>query len=229
MIGADDSSNDVRPELRGSSAAKMLKLIRNYSNVFRKKVDQMPPHRTVEHSIKLKDETPVSKNQYRLSPKEMEAANKSVKKLLEAGLIQPSDSPFNAPLLFVKKADGSLRTVLDYRALNAKTIRDHFPVPQIAGLLDKLSNARFFSKLDLASGFFQIRLNTNDCPMTAFSTTTGHYHFRVMPMELCNAPSTFQRLINSIFGKEFNYFVLGYFNDILIYSSSLEEHFIHVE
>ena len=146
---------------------------------------------------------------------------------MSKGFVKPSTSPWGAPVLFVKKKDGSLRLCIDYRELNKVTIRNQYPLPRIDDLFDQLQGARVFLKIDLRSGYHQLKIWSEDVPKTAFKTRYGHYEFLVMPFGLNNAPAVFMDLMNRIFQPYLDQFVIVFIDDILIYSGSKEDHEEH--
>jgi hypothetical protein len=179
-------------------------LLQHYASIF-SEPKHLPPPRFTDHQIPLPPTAaPVNVRPYRYPHSQKLEIETQVQKLLSNGWITPSNSLYSSPVLLLKKKDGSWRMCVDYRALNAITIKDRFPLPTVDELLDELGSARVFSKLDLTSGFHQIRLLPDDCHKTAFRTHDGHYEYRVMPFGLCNAPATFQATMNDVSGHCFD-------------------------
>ena len=163
-----------------------------------------------------------------MAPAELKELKVQLEELLSKGFVKTSTSPWGAPVLFVKKKDGSLRLCIDYRQLNQVTIRNQYPLPRIDDLFDQLQGAKVFSKIDLRSGYHQLKVRREDVPRTAFKTRYGHYEFLVMPFGLTNAPAAFLDLMNRVFGPYLDKFVIVFIDDILVYSSSKEEHAEHL-
>ena len=216
-------------QVKNKTPQKLQKLFKKYENIFGEELKSFPKNRSIKHEINTGDNDAVAINQYRLSPLEKQTVEDNIKKLLELKFIQPSNSPWSAPILFVKKKDGTLRMCLDYRKLNSITKKSKYPIPRVDVLLDSLKGARIFSRLDLCSGYYQVEIEDNSVEKTAFRTENGHYEFRVMPFGLTNAPATFMTLMNSIFSDIIGKYVIIYLDDILIYSETMEKHVEHLE
>ncbi|GBG78357.1 hypothetical protein CBR_g26386 [Chara braunii] len=206
-------------------------LIREYRDVFPPyfSYSGIPPMRGVEHSIQLVSDYCVHHQAlYRLSIPEATELKRQPEELLRLGFIKPSNSPWGAPVLFARKADETLRLCIDYRGLNRYTVKNSYPMPGVDELFDRLAGNRFFTKIDLRSGYHQIRVATKDQLNAAFRSRFGHYEFTVMPFGLTNAPATFQTAMNDIFRDILEEYVLVYVNDILVYSRTLEDHIRHL-
>lgn len=190
----------------------------------------LPPTRTCDHQIPLvPDAKPVNSRPYRYPYHHKAELEKLVQELLHAGVIRNSQSPFASPALLVRKSDGTWRLCVNYRALNQLMVKDKFPIPIIEELFDELHGANFFPKIDLCSGYHQIRVRPEDVPKIAFRTHQGHYEFLVMPFGLTNVPSMFQALMNEVFHPYLRQFILVFFDDILVYSPTLEQHLRHLQ
>ncbi|GJZ81031.1 putative reverse transcriptase domain-containing protein, partial [Tanacetum coccineum] len=205
-------------------------VIRDSPEVFPEELPGLPPPRQVEFRIDLiPGAAPVARAPYRLAPSEMKELSKQLQELLEKGFIRPSSSPWGAPVLFVKKKDGSFRICIDYRELNKLTIKNRYPLPRIDDLFDQLQGSSVYSKIDLRSGYHQLRIREEDIPITAFRTRYGYYEFQVMPFGLTNAPAVFMDLMNRVCKPYLDKFVIVFIDDILIYSKNKEEHGEHLK
>ncbi|GJU41571.1 putative reverse transcriptase domain-containing protein [Tanacetum coccineum] len=203
---------------------------RDFLEVFLDDLSSLLPMREIEFRIDLiPGASPVVKSPYRLAPSEMLELSNQLKELQEKGFIRPSHSPWGAPILFVKKKDGAMRMCIDYRELNKLTIKNRYPLPRIDDLFDQLQGACCFSKIDLRSGYHQLRVREEDIPKTAFRTRYGHFEFTVMPFGLTNAPAIFMDLMNHVCKPYLDKFIIVFIDDILIYSKSEEEHEVHLE
>jgi transposase InsO family protein len=214
-----------------SEQRRMQSLVKEFSDVFPDDLPTgLPPKRFIEHKINLvPNSKPSFKNHHRLSPQDLDELRIHLKDLMEHGFIRESHSPYGAPILFAKKPnDTKRRLCIDYRDLNKITIKDKYPLPRVDELIDRLHGAKYFSKLDLRSGYHQVRIRESDIEKTAFNTRYGQYEFLVMPFGLTGAPSTFMSLMNNILHPYLDDFVVAYLDDVLIYSKTLEEHLVHV-
>ncbi|KAI3723553.1 hypothetical protein L2E82_35208 [Cichorium intybus] len=206
-----------------------IPIVRDFPDIFPDDVSGLPPVRELEFRIDLVPEAaPIAKSPYRLAPTEMQELASQLQELTDKGFIRPSTSPWGAPVLFIKKKDGSFRMCIDYRELNKLTIKNRYPLPRIDDLFDQLQGASCFSKIDLRSGYHQLRVREEDIPKTAFRTRYGHYEFTVMPFGLTNAPAAFMDLMNRVFKPYLDRFVIVFIDDILIYSKTKADHERHL-
>ncbi|KAK1427944.1 hypothetical protein QVD17_16705 [Tagetes erecta] len=204
-------------------------IVAEFSDIFPDELPGLPPLREVEFRIDLiPGAAPVAKSPYRLAPSEMQELMTQLQELTDKGFIRPSFSPWGAPVLFVKKKDGTLRMCIDYRDLNKVTVKNRYPLPRIDDLFDQLQGSSYFSKIDLRSGYHQLRIKEEDVPKTAFRTRYGHYEFLVMPFGLTNAPAVFMDLMNRVCKPYLDKFVIVFIDDILIYSKTKDEHEQHL-
>ncbi|GJX51919.1 putative reverse transcriptase domain-containing protein [Tanacetum coccineum] len=205
-------------------------IVRDFPEVFPEDLPGLPPARSVEFQIDLiPGAAPVARAPYRLAPSEMKELSEQLQELSDKGFIRPSSSPWGAPVLFVKKKDGSFRMCIDYRELNKLTVKNRYPLPRIDDLFDQLQGSSIYSKIDLRSGYHQLRVREQDIPKTAFRTRYGHYEFQVMPFGLTNAPAVFMDLMNRVCKPYLDKFVIVFIDDILIYSKDEREHEEHLK
>jgi hypothetical protein len=240
-LGEEVVTELVLPELKKGSCYQMaldssevdpleiIKVVSEFPDVFPKDLPGMPPEGKVEFAIELLLGTaPIFKRDYRVSGLELVELKKQIDELSEKGYIRPSTSPWATPVLFVEKKDGTRRMCIDYRALNEVTIKNKYPLPRIEDLFDQLRGANVFSKIDLRSGYHQLRIRPSDILKTTFITMYGLYEFTVMSFGLTNAPAFFMNLMNNVFMDYLDRFVVVFIDDILICSQSEEEHADHL-
>lgn len=215
--------------LKQAPPKNIQSLLENYRDVFQE-IPTLPPARACDHKIPLvPDAKIVNIRPYRLPHHQKNVMEGLIKEMISKNIIRDSTSPYSSPALLVKKKDSSWRLCNDFRKVNEQTVKNKYPLPVIEDLLDELHGAKIFSKIDLTSGYHQIRMNEADIHKTAFATHMGHYEYLVMPFGLTNAPATFQLLMNTILAKYLRKFVLVFFDDILIFSETEEEHIEHLK
>ncbi|KAK1663150.1 hypothetical protein QYE76_051309 [Lolium multiflorum] len=207
-----------------------IPVVNEFQDVFPKELPGMPPDREIEFTIDLiPGTTPIAQPPYKMGPKELVELKAQLDELEQKGFIQESVSPWGTPVIFVDKRDGGRRMCGDYRNLNNVTIKNKYPLPRIQDLFDQVQGAGVFSKIDLRSGYHQIKIKKEDVPKTAFVSRYGHHEYLVVPFGLTNAPAIFMNLMNKIFMKYLDKFVIVFIDDILIYSKDKEEHAKHLK
>ncbi|KAK1698898.1 hypothetical protein QYE76_015595 [Lolium multiflorum] len=207
-----------------------IPVVNEFKDVFPKELPGMPPDREIEFTIDLIPGTaPIAQPPYKMGPKELVELKAQIDELEQKGFIQESVSPWGTPVIFVDKRDGGKRMCGDYRNLNNVTIKNKYPLPRIQDLFDQVQGAGVFSKIDLRSGYHQIKIKKEDVPKTAFVSRYGHHEYLVVPFGLTNAPAIFMNLMNKIFMKYLDKFVIVFIDDILIYSKDKEEHAKHLK
>jgi hypothetical protein len=207
----------------------LYEVVNQYDEMFQEPKG-LPPRRGIQHEIQLQQDCPLPNiGMYRMSVMENAEIKKQIQELLDKGVIMPSTSPCGSPIVLVPKKDGTWRMCVDFRALNKITVKNRYPLPRIDDLLDQLKDAKYFTKLDLRSGYHQIRIVEGDTWKTTFKTKQGLFEWMVMPFGLCNAPATFMRVMNDVLRPFLDDCVIVYLDDILIFSKSREEHVVHVK
>ena len=212
-------------EIKDETSVEVLDVLESFREVMPPQLPKtLPPKREVDHRIELvPNAQPPARAPYKMSPPELKELRKQLKESVDAGYVRPSKAPYGASVLFQKKHDGLLMLCIDYRALNELTMKYKYPIPLIADLFDQLGDVTWFTKLDLRSGYYQVRITEGDEPKTAYVIRYGSYEFLVMPFELTNALATFCTLMNKVLQTFLDRFVVFYLDDIVIYSRSLEE------
>ncbi|GKB17644.1 putative nucleotidyltransferase, ribonuclease H [Tanacetum coccineum] len=206
-----------------------IPVVKEFPEVFPEDLPGLPPVLQVEFQIDLiLGAAPVARAPYRLAFSEMQELSNQLQELAEHGFIRPSTSPWGALVLFVKNKYGSFRVCIDYQELNKLTLNNRYPLPKIDDLFDQLQGSSIYSKIDLRSGYHQLRVRDEDIPKTAFRTRYKHYEFQVMPFALTNAPAVFMDLMNHVCKPYLDKFVIVFIYDILIYSRNKQEHVNHL-
>jgi hypothetical protein len=221
----------LSPEDQRRADSVIATLTREFADVFPAKLPGgLPPHRgAAPFTIDLKPGAqPTGRYGARMTAEDTVEAAQMIKELLRDGFIRASQSPWGSPMFLVDKPDGTKRMVIDYRGLNKNTIRNRYPLPRVDELFDQLEGAKYFSKIDLRTGYWQIRIDAKDIPKTAFTSRHGHFEWLVLPMGLTNAPAAFMSLMENTFREELDKFVLVFLDDILIYSTSFAQHERHL-
>jgi hypothetical protein len=229
VITAKGVANCAKVNQLDASQGSEVPVVNEFPDVFLEELPGMPPDRDIEFLIELKPgTTPIYKTPYRMTTPELAELKEHVMELLEKRFIHPSSSLWGAPMIFVPTKDGTQRLCVDYRALNEVTVKNKYPLPRIDDMFDQLCGACVFSKIDLRSGYHQLKIRECDIPKTAFVSMYGLYEYIVMSFGLTNAPAYFMYLMNKVFMEYLDKFVVVFIDDILVYSGSEEEYEEHL-
>ena len=224
---------DAKPTIgvSGPERDELMELLQKHDQILTKELPvQLPPFREVNHEIDVESGSiPPSRPPFRLSQPELDELYHQMDQMLQRGFLRPSKSPYGAPVFFVRKADGTLRMVCDWRQLNKLTVKTQACLPSIEDLFDSVRGAKYFSKLDLKIGYNQVRVEERDMPKTAINTPFGHFEFTVMGFGLTNAPSTFMSLMNDVLRPFLRKFLVVFLDDILVFSRTWKEHLDHLD
>ena len=221
VLGAGDQLNQNEKEM-------LFSLLMEYKDVFSFRSSDLGHTSLLQHRINTGSEGPIQCPPRRIPQARREDVRRLLREMLDNGIVEPSEGPWSSPIVLAKKKDGTLRFCVDYRKVNTITKRDAYPLPRIDDTLGTLGGSKFFTTMDLASGYWQVEMAPEDRPKTAFSTPEGLYQFRVMPFGLCNAPATFQRLMDRVLGTLKWSSCLVYFDDIIVVGSSFGDHLRHI-
>jgi hypothetical protein len=222
-------ANHVKVNQLDASQRSKVRVVNEFPDVFPEELPGMPPDRDIEFVIELKPSTsPIYKTPYRMATPELAELKEHIKELLEKGFIHPSSSLWGAPVIFVPKKDGTQRLCVEYHALNEVTVKNKYLLPRIDDMFDQLRSVCVFSKIDLRSGYHQLKIRGCDIPKITFVLRYGLYEYKVMSFGLTNAPIYFMYLMNKVFMEYLDKFIVVFINDILVYSRSEEEHEEHL-
>jgi hypothetical protein len=229
VVTAKVVAKHVKVNQLDASQRSEVSVVNEFPDVFPKELPGMPPDQYIEFVIELKPGTaPIYKTPFRMITPELAELKEHSKELLEKGFIPLSSSPWGAPMIFVRKKDGTMRLCVDYHALNEVNLKNKYPLPRIDDLFDQLYGACVFSKIDLQSGYHQLKVRECDIPKTAFILRYGLYEFTVISFGLTNAPAHFMYMMNKVFMEYLEKFIVVFIDDILVYSRSEEEHEGHI-
>nr|GEY83588.1 putative reverse transcriptase domain-containing protein [Tanacetum cinerariifolium] len=225
----DEKMRQLKSAKAKDKKQREIVVVRDFPEVFLDDLYGLPPIREIKFRIELiPGAVSVAKSPYRLAPSKLEELSGQLKELQDKGFIRPSSSPWGASVLFVKKKDSSFRMCIDYRELNKLTVKNRYPLSKINDLFDQLQGSQFFSKINLRSGYHQLRVHEDDIPKTTFRTCYGHFKFTIMPFGLTNAPAVFIDLMNKVCMPYLDKFVIVFIDGVLIYSKTQEEHVEHL-